>query len=220
MRVLALTLIERIVQWVEPAFITAGYFIIAAGVLLERSVFIGLVVPGDIILALGGVYASRGNLSLTLVIVVGTMAAITGESIGFYLGRKYGDRFIRRVPLIGGWLSERLHDSEEYFQKHGGITVAVGRYATAAGAFIPFTAGASKMSYRTFILFDAPAIAIWATGISIFGYFFGNHLAFVDKVLSRFGYIMLTLLVLFFGGRFAWRKWQEHRGSKAGASKG
>jgi len=216
---LALTLIERIVHWVEPAFITAGYFIIAAGVLMERSVFIGLIVPGDIILALGGVYAARGNLNLALVIVVGTLAAITGESIGFYLGRQYGDRFIRRLPLVGGWLSQRLHESEEYFKKHGGATVAIGRYATAAGAFIPFTAGASKMSYRTFILFDAPAIAIWATGISIFGYVFGNHLAFVDKVLSRFGYIMLALLVLFFGGRFALKRWREGKRSKTGASK-
>ena len=220
MRVLALTLIERIVHWVEPAFTTAGYFIIAAGVLMERSVFIGLVVPGDFILALGGVYASQGKLNLVLVIVIGTLAAICGESIGFFLGRRYGVRFVRHFPLVGRWLSERLHDSEEYFKRHGGITVAIGRYATAAGAFIPFTAGAGKMPYRTFIAFDAPAIVIWATGISIFGYFFGNHLAFVDKVLSRFGYVMLALLVLFFGGRFAWKKWHERKGSKAGASKG
>src|SRR5438105_3689843 len=208
---LALTLLEKIVHWVEPAFVVAGYFIIAGGVLLERSVFIGLIVPGDLILALGGVYASQHKMNLAVVIVIGTFAAISGESIGFLLGRHYGRRVVKRVPFIGGWLYEKLEQSEEFFKKHGGITVAVGRYATAAGAFIPFTAGASKMSYRTFILFDAPAIAVWAAGISIFGYVFGQHLGFIDRALSRFGYVVLGLAVVLFLGRWLFRRWRDRR---------
>ena len=207
----AFSLVEKIVHWIEPAFIAAGYFIIAAGVLLERSVFIGLIVPGDLILALGGVYASQHKMNLAVVIVIGTLAAITGESVGFLLGRHYGRRVVRRIPFIGDWLSTKLEQSEEYFKKHGGLTVAIGRYATAAGAFIPFTAGASKMSYRTFILFDAPAIAVWAAGISIFGYAFGQHLDFIDKTLSRFGYIVLGLVVILFAGRWLWRRWRPRR---------
>jgi membrane protein DedA with SNARE-associated domain len=57
--VVAFSLVEKIVHWIEPAFVAAGYAIIAGGVLLERSIFIGLLVPGDLILALGGVYASQ-----------------------------------------------------------------------------------------------------------------------------------------------------------------
>ena len=205
----ALSIVEKIVHWIEPAFIVAGYAIIAAGVLLERSVFIGLIVPGDVILALGGVYASNHKLNLVAVIVIGTVAAITGESIGFLLGRRYGSRLVQRIPGIGGWLAQMLDQSEEYFKKHGGLTVALGRYATAAGAFIPFTAGAGKMRYRTFLLFDAPAIVVWAIGISIFGYVFGQHLSFIDKALSRFGYAVLGLAVVFFLGRWLWRR---HRG--------
>jgi len=207
----AFSLVEKIVDWIEPAFIAAGYFIIAAGVLLERSVFIGLIVPGDLILALGGVYASQHKMNLAVVIVIGTLAAITGESVGFLLGRHHGRRVVRRIPFIGDWLSTKLEESEEYFKKHGGLTVAIGRYATAAGAFIPFTAGASKMSYRTFILFDAPAIAVWAAGISIFGYAFGQHLDFIDKTLSRFGYVVLGLVVVLFAGRWLWRRWRPRR---------
>jgi membrane-associated protein len=206
--VIAFTLVEKIVHWIEPAFIAAGYFIIAGGVVLERSVFIGLIVPGDLILALGGVYASQHKMNLAVVIVIGTLAAITGESVGFMLGRRYGTRIVKRVPFIGGWLSEKLEQSEEFFKKHGGLTVAIGRYATAAGAFIPFTAGAGRMSYRTFILFDAPAIAIWAAGISIFGYAFGQHLDFIDKSLSRFGYAVLGVAVVLFAGRWLWKRWR------------
>ena len=207
----AISIVERIVHWIEPAFVVAGYAIIAGGVAMERSIFIGLIVPGDLILALGGVYASQQKMSLLLVIVIGTLAAIAGESIGFLLGRRYGRRVVRRVPFVGGWLAEKLEQSEGFFKKHGGLTVAIGRYATAAGAFIPFTAGASKMSYRTFILFDAPAIAVWAAGISIFGYVFGQHLGFIDRALSRFGYVVLGLAVVLFLGRWLFRRWRDRR---------
>ncbi len=208
-----LTIVERIVNWVEPAYSSVGYLIIAVGVLLERSILIGLIIPGDLILALGGIYSSRGALSLPAVIAIGIVAAITGESTGWYLGHRYGVRFVRRLPLAGPWLSGRLQASQEYFKQHGGATVAIGRYATAAGAFIPFTAGAGMMPYRRFILWDAPAVAIWATGISLFGFLFGKNIPFVDRTLSRFGWIMLGVLLAFVATRIMWKRW---RGRKAG----
>jgi membrane-associated protein len=208
--VLAYSLVEKIVDWVQPVFVTAGYLIIGGAVLMERSIFIGLIVPGDLILALGGVYSSQHKMNLVLVIVIGTVAAISGESIGYWLGRRYGAGMIRHIPLIRR-LEGQLETSQEYFKRHGGKTVALGRYATAAGAFIPFSAGVGRMPYRRFLLFDIPAIVIWAAGISIFGYAFGQHLDFVDKVLSRFGYGVLILFVLLFGGRFAWKRIKEKR---------
>jgi undecaprenyl-diphosphatase len=199
--VLAFSVAERVVEWIEPAFAAAGYEIIAVGVLLERSVFIGLIVPGDLILALGGVYAAQGKMSLAAVILIGIAAAIAGESTGYWLGRKYGVRLIHRLPLVNR-LEDRLENAQRYFERHGGKTVALGRYATAAGAFVPFSAGVGRMRYRRFLAFDAPAIAIWAGAISAFGYFFGKNLAFVDKVLSRFGYIVLGLVAVYFLVRF------------------
>lgn len=209
---LAASLVETIVEWIEPAFLAAGYLIIIGAVLMERSIFVGLIIPGDVILALGGVYSSQGKMSLVWVIVLGTLAAIAGETIGYWLGRRYGMRLVRRLPLIRR-LGAMLEQSEDYFRKHGGKTVAIGRYATAAGAFIPFTAGIARMPYRRFLLFDVPAIIVWATAISVFGYVFGRNLEFVDKVISRFGYTVLGLIVVFFLGRFLWKRW---RGSSEG----
>ena len=209
---LAFSVVEHLVDWVEPAFLVAGYAIIAGGVLLERSVFIGLIVPGDVILALGGVYASEGKLNLVLVIIVGTLAAITGESVGFWLGRRYGAGMLRHVPFIGRFMADRLENAQEFFKRNGGKTVAIGRYATAAGAFIPFTAGVARMSYRRFIAFDVPAIVVWATGISVFGFAFGKNLAFVDKALSRFGLVVLALIAVFFLARWLWKQRQQRAG--------
>ena len=211
---LAFSLVEKIVDLVEPVFLSVGYLVIAAAVLMERSIFIGLIVPGDVILALGGVYASRGEMNVVGVAAVGTLAAIVGESLGYWLGRRYGAGMIRRAPFVGGWLSGRLEASQEYFKERGGWTVALGRYATAAGAFIPFSAGVGRMPYRRFLLFDIPAIVIWASAISTFGYVFGQNLPFVDRVLSRFGYVVLGLFLGYLVGRALFKRWRARRGSK------
>jgi membrane-associated protein len=214
---LGLTIIERIVDTMEPAFLVAGYFIIFGAVLMERSIFIGLLVPGDVILALGGVYSSRGKMNVVAVIAVGIVAAIGGESIGYWLGRRYGARLLRRVPFAGRWLYEKLEAAQEHFKERGGMTVALGRYATAAGAFIPFSAGVGRMPYRRFLRFDVPAIIVWATAITVFGYVFGSNLAFIDRVLSRFGYVALGLLLGYFLGRFLWKRRKARRESRLGS---
>ena len=200
-----LAVVKQLVKWVEPVFTNAGYPIVAAAVLMERSIFLGLIVPGDVILALGGVYAGREAMNLYAVIAIGAAAAICGESIGYWLGNRYGRSLIRRIPLVRA-LDERFDAAEQYFKKRGGMTVAVGRYATAAGAFVPFVAGMSKMRFRTFLAYDVPAIIVWATGITLIGYFFGSNLDKVDRILSRFGLIMLAVLVLMIVGGILWKR--------------
>jgi membrane-associated protein len=203
-----LGIVKQIIRWVDPVFTSAGYPVIAVAVLLERSIFLGLIVPGDVILALGGVYAGRKELNLVAVIAIGTAAAITGESIGYWLGRRFGRALIKRIPLARR-LDKRFEGAERYFRKHGGLTVAVGRYATAAGAFVPFVAGISEMPYATFLAYDVPAIGVWATGITLVGYYFGRNLDTVERVLSRFGYAMLGVLIVLILGQFLWRRFRR-----------
>lgn len=194
-----LGIVKQIIKWAGPIFTTAGYPLIGVAVLLERSMFLGLIVPGDVILALGGVYAGRKELNLVAVMALGTIAAIAGESIGYWLGRRYGRSLIKKVPGVRR-LEGRFEDAQRYFRKRGGITVAIGRYATAAGAFVPFVAGISHMPYGTFLAYDVPAVIVWAIGITLVGYFFGRNLDTVEKILSRFGYIVLGVLVAFIVG--------------------
>jgi undecaprenyl-diphosphatase len=200
-----LGIVKQIIRWAGPLFSSAGYLVVGIAVLMERSIFLGLIVPGDVILALGGVYAGRKELSLVAVILVGSFAAITGESIGYLLGRRYGRALIKRLPLVGR-LDKRFDDAERYFRKRGGWTVAIGRYATAAGAFVPFVAGMSEMPYATFLAYDVPAIAIWATGITLVGYYFGRNIDTVERIVSRFGFIMLGVLVALVVGQILWKR--------------
>jgi undecaprenyl-diphosphatase len=137
--------------------------------------------------------------------LIGSIAAITGESIGYWLGHRYGRGLIKRLPGVR-LLDKRFEDAERYFKKRGGLTVAVGRYATAAGAFVPFVAGMSKMPYQTFLAYDVPAIIVWATGITLVGYYFGRNLDTVERILSRFGYAALALLVVVIVGQLLWKR--------------
>jgi len=210
-------ILQNLVKWVGPVFAAAGYPIIGGAVGLERSVFIGLIVPGYVILALGGIYAARGDLSLPWVIVIGILAAVTGESLGFWLGRRYGRSLVRRLPLVNR-LEPRLEAAEDHFRKHGGKTVAIGRYATAAGAFVPFVAGLSKMPYRRFLAFDVPAIVVWAVAIVLVGYYLEGQLDLIDRILSRFGWIMLGLLAAIVAGRIVYGRWKKRRESERATS--
>jgi membrane protein DedA with SNARE-associated domain len=192
--------LEEIVEWLGPVFGAAGYWIIAGAVVLERSILIGLVVPGDVVIALGGIEAARGELSVEWVIVVTVLAAVAGESIGYWIGRRYGMGLIRRLPLVRR-LIPRLEAAERYFATHGRKTVAIGRFATAAGAFIPFVAGVARMPFGRFLAVDIPAIIVWASGITAVGYLFGSNLELVERLLSRFGLVMLAIFLLFILGR-------------------
>jgi membrane protein DedA with SNARE-associated domain len=211
--------IHEIVRWFGPLFASAGYAIVAVGVLAERSILIGLIVPGDVIIALGGVYAARGDLNVIAVMAIAFVAAVCGESIGFWLGHRYGMRLIRRLPFVNR-VEPRLEGAQAYFERHGGKTVAIGRYATAAGALVPFVAGMAGMRYRRFLMFDVPAVLVWAIGITLIGYIFGRNLDLVETILSRFGWGILGLLVAFVVGRVLWKRFRGPKGDGDGDGRG
>jgi membrane protein DedA with SNARE-associated domain len=106
-------------------------------------------------------------------------------------------------------LEDRLVGVQAYFERHGGKTVAIGRYATAAGALVPFVAGMAGMRYGRFLMFDVPAVLLWAIGITLVGYIFGRNLDVVETILSRFGWGILALLVAFVVGRIVWARFRS-----------
>lgn len=204
-----LAVVEQIVEWLRPAFSFAGYPIVFGAVLLERSILLGLVVPGEVILALGGIYAGRGELSITVVIIGAIVAAILGESSGYWLGRRYGRSLIEKVPMMGRRAAEQMHKAEEYFEDAGGPTVAIGRYAVGAGAFVPFVAGMSRFPFLRFLAWDVPAITVWAAGVGLLGFYVGDNLDRVERILGRFGLVGLGVLAALVVGAVWWRR--RHR---------
>jgi undecaprenyl-diphosphatase len=186
-----LAILEEIVRWVGPVFSTIGYVLIPFATALETAAMTGLVVPGDVIFALGGVYASRGELNLIWVLALGQLA-------GWWLGRRYGPGLLAKLPLPGT-PERRLEKARSIFDRHGGMAVFVGRFATGVSAFMPFAAGTAGMRLGRFVAFALPAVLVWGTGVALLGYFLGENLDLIDRIISRFGWIVLALLALTLG---------------------
>jgi membrane-associated protein len=197
-------LVSELVEWVEPFFSTFGYLIVSVAMFLESAALTGIVVPGDVILAVGGVYAGQGELQLAGVILAGSFFGLLGETTGYLLGRRYGDSWLRRAPILRRF-HRRLTELQEAILANAGKTIVVGRFVTGAAGLIPFIAGSSRVRPRTFFAYSVPTIVIWATGVSLLGFFVGNHVETIDRILSRVGWVGLGLVALFVT-RWIWRR--------------
>jgi membrane protein DedA with SNARE-associated domain len=201
-----LALISELIEWVRPFFTTAGYVIVSAAMFLESAALTGIVVPGDVILALGGVYAGQGDLAVAAVIACGAVFGILGETTGYLLGRRYGDGLLRRVPLLRRF-QRKIDQAERSIEENAGKAIVVGRFVTGAAGLIPFVAGASNVPPKTFFAYTIPTIVVWATGITLVGLFVGNNVETIDRILSSVGWIGLAFVALVVG----WWLWR-HRG--------
>jgi len=171
-----------------------AYLVIAALVFGETAVFIGFVLPGEIAAVLGGVLASRGHLSLPLVIVIVVAAAISGPFIGYEIGRRMGDRLFRARPLRrvqGGVDRTRV-----VLATRGGVAVLLGRFVAIVRALMPAAAGAARVRYRTFTLYNALGGLIWGVGYVLLGYLAGSAYAVIEREVGAGLAIAIGVLVV------------------------
>jgi membrane-associated protein len=149
-----------------------AYAVIAALVFGETAVFVGFILPGEIAVVVGGVLASRGHLSLPVLIVIVVIAAIVGPIVGYEIGRRTGDRLFasRQLrPVQGG-----VHKARQILRDRGGAAVLAGRFVAVVRALMPAAAGAAGVRYRTFSIFNVIGALIWGIGYSLVGYLAGS----------------------------------------------
>jgi membrane protein DedA with SNARE-associated domain len=193
-----LALVSELVGWLRPFFETFGYTIVSVAMFFESAALTGIVVPGDVILAVGGVYAGQEELSLVGVIAAGAFFGLLGESTGYLVGRRYGDSVLRRLPILRRFQG-RLDQVEASIESNPGKTIVVGRFVTGAAGLIPFIAGASRVRPRVFFTYTIPTILLWSASVSLLGFLVGNHVETIDRILSRVGWIGLAFVLLIVG---------------------
>ena len=156
-----------------------AYLVIAALVFGETAVFVGFVLPGEISVVLGGVLASRGHLSLPLLIVIVVAAAVTGPIVGYEIGRRMGDRLFqaRALNRVQGGVDK----ARQFLQDRGGVAVLAGRFVAIVRALMPAAAGAAGVRYRSFTLHNILGGVIWGVGYSLLGYLAGSAYAVVTR---------------------------------------
>jgi membrane-associated protein len=175
---------------------------------LEASTFLGFIFPGEIACLLGGVLAFESKVSLVLVIVVAVAGAVIGDSVGFAIGYRYGDALLNKVPerIIK---PQHIARTKELIVRLGGRAVFVGRFTAALRALVPGFAGASKMPYRTFLIWNFAGGTIWATSVVVAGYLAGNAWHRVASDISIIGWCVLGVVVVMGASWFLRRRRQS-----------
>jgi membrane-associated protein len=171
-----------------------AYLVVAALVLGETALFFGFVLPGEIAVVLGGVLASRGRVSLPLLILVVVAAAIIGPLVGYEVGRRMGgrvvaSRFLRRV-------SGTVEKAASALNSRGAAAVLVGRFTAVLRAMMPALAGTARMPYRTFAVYNAVGGLIWGVGYCLLGYLAGSAYEAVEREVGAGFAIAIAALVV------------------------
>ncbi|MGJ4843516.1 MULTISPECIES: DedA family protein [unclassified Leifsonia] len=188
----ALTWILDIVQSVDPVLRT---LLAGVGILLETSILIGLIVPGDTIVLVASTAVASPIEYFALVVVV-IIGALAGESIGFALGRYFGPKI--RASRLGLKLGQSNWDkAEAYLAKRGGIAVFLSRFLPVLHSLIPLTVGMSPMRYRTFMAWTAPACVIWAFAYVSVGSAAAGSYRELSQELHGAGYVFVAIIAAF-----------------------
>ena len=184
-------LLERLADLAAPW----GYVVVGVLTLLEASAMVGLVVPGEAALLVGGFLASQGKASVWVMMAVGAVGAVVGDSIGYEIGRHLGPTL--RRSRLGRWVGdERWDRAEGYLAHHGGRAVFFGRFVGVLRAMVPTLAGLSRMPYRTFLPWNVAGELVWGPGFVLLGYAAGGSYHKVAEWAGRASAVLLGLVFL------------------------
>src|SRR4051794_28808761 len=164
----------------------------------------GVPLPGETMLIAASLYAGAGHLDIWVVAVVGFVAAVLGDNVGYVIGRTGGRELVLKYGKAVFITPARLDRAEEFFGRHGGKIVVVARFIEGLRQLNGVIAGIADMPWRRFVLFNMLGAAIWVAVWSSVGYFAGNH---VEAITRWITYIAVAAGVLFLG----WLAWHLRR---------
>lgn len=194
-------LIERTGQW--------AYLVIFLGAMLESAAFLGLLIPGESLVLLAGFLAAQGLLDLDVLMGVVTLGAVLGDSMGYEMGRRMGRPALLQYGSRFGLSDARVARADAFFARHGSKAVFLGRFVGFARALVPFLAGASQMAYRKFLPYNILGALLWASAVTLLGYFLGASWQTAGRWLGRgsavLGGMMVFVLLLVWLWRWAVR---------------
>lgn len=172
-------------------YLLVGFFAFA-----ETGAFVGLVVPGETVMLLGGAVAGQGAIDIYLLIAIAWFAAWAGDTTSFFVGRRLGREFVLKHGPRVGIGHERFEKVEDYFSRHGGKTIFIGRFISLVRALAPFIAGSSGMRYRAFVPYSVLGTGLWASAHILVGYFFSRSIESAAEYAGRGAFVLATTIVV------------------------
>ena len=163
----------------------------------------GVPVPGETALIAAGILAHDGKLRIALVILIAATAAITGDNVGYLIGRKGGRALLEKPGPLLRHRQEVLTKGEPFFERHGPKAVFLGRWVAGLRIAAAWLAGISRMHWLTFFVWNALGGIAWATSVGLAAYFLGPT---AEKIIKGAGYVGIGLVVVAIVGFFIWRR--------------
>jgi membrane-associated protein len=164
-------------------------------VFAETGLFFGFFLPGDSLLFTAGILASQGFLDIRVLIIGCIIAAILGDSIGYWSGKKYGRRLFDRDSGFF-FKKQRLLEAELFYEKHGKYTIIIARFVPIIRTFAPIVAGIGKMKYSTFISYNIFGGIVWILMMLLLGYFLGGLIPNPDKYIIPIALVIIVISFL------------------------
>ena len=161
----------------------------------ESGLFFGFFLPGDSLLVTAGLLASQGFFRIEVLMPLLIFAAIAGDSVGYWFGRKVGQAIFKKEDTF---LFKKSHitKAHAFYEKHGGKTIIIARFIPIIRTFAPIVAGAVDMTYKKFISFNVFGGIFWVSLMLLFGYFLGNVFPNIDKYLLPVIAVIILLSIL------------------------
>jgi membrane-associated protein len=171
---------------------TTTYVILFLIIFVETGLVIWPFLPGDSLLFAAGAFAGAGSLNIAIIIVSLFIAAFLGDTVNYFIGKKLGLRILQKKLKSGKQLvkQEYIDKTHEFYDKHGPKTIILARFVPIVRTFAPFVAGIGEMNYGKFISYNIIGGAIWVTGLSLLGFFFGN----IPIVKENFEMVILGII--------------------------
>jgi membrane-associated protein len=184
-----LDLLEHLTETLGPW----TYAIVGALVFMETVAFVGLLMPGEVTLVVGGAAAAHGDVALAPMLALVWTCGILGDLTGFALGRRYGWSLLRKVGPRLRLGEPRLRRMEAALARWGGKALVAGRFVGPVRVFAPFAAGTSGMSRRRLVRLSAVGIGLWAPTLVLASYAFADAIA---SYLQAAGNVVLALMAV------------------------
>ncbi|GGM66038.1 hypothetical protein GCM10011608_59170 [Micromonospora sonchi] len=175
-----------------PVVVLTLVFLLPA---LESSTLLGLVVPGETAVLVGGVVAHGGGLPLWAVVATATAGACLGDQIGYLLGRRYGPAVLGRAPAVARRHLD-LNRARRLVARRGATAVLIGRWVAVLRTIVPIVAGASGMRRASFGWANLAGGLVWAAGVALLGYFGAASLHYLERELGIGTHALLAVLVV------------------------
>jgi membrane-associated protein len=177
------------------------YCILFAIIFAESGLFFGFFLPGDSLLLTAGMFAFKGvevdgeelKLSLFVLMPLLFVAAVLGDNVGYWFGRKVGPPLFKR-PQSLLFRPKNLQAAKAFYDKHGGKTITIARFMPFIRTFVPIVAGAVGMQWRRFTFFNLFGGLIWAVGVLLAGYLLAD--AIPPKVLERYFLLIVFVVII------------------------